>query len=167
MNKFWQLIINIRDFSYHWSVKQYDEERAASEYKYKVIGFISGYFLMLMLVVFQILFYFGLDTLPVDENDPWWMKLLAGSVILGLPLFLLSRFLLKKVEHIPISTEYSSGQYRKYTWIFWGGFLFGWFLAASVGMSLTTYLRGGEIHLFNLILNEGGHNRMFKEDFGL
>lgn len=142
MNKFWQLILKVRDFGYHWSVKQYDEERASSEYKYKVMVFLSGYLITLIFIVFQVLFHFGLDSLPVEENGHWLMKTLAGGVIFFLPLFLVVRFLLKKVEHITIPTEYSPQQYRKNQWMYWGGFLLGWFLAASVGMFLTSYVRG-------------------------
>ncbi|QHT66800.1 hypothetical protein GXP67_09085 [Rhodocytophaga rosea] len=167
MKPFWQLIINIRDFGYHWSVKQYDEESAASEYKNKVIVFLSGYLATLLFTVVQALSYFGMGIrhMPVGKTDPWWMKVLAGGVIFLLPLFLVKRYVLKRVEHIPIPIEYSPQQYRKYSWIFWGGFLLGWLLAIGVGMYLIAYLRGREIHLFNLIINEGGRARTFKEDF--
>ncbi|CAN5852093.1 hypothetical protein BH24BAC1_BH24BAC1_25100 [soil metagenome] len=30
-----KLLIEIRNFSYHWSVKQYDEKKAYSEYIYR------------------------------------------------------------------------------------------------------------------------------------
>ena len=100
MNKFCQFIINVRNFSYHWTVKQYDEEMAASEYQVKVMGFISGYVTTLIFIAFQLIFYFfGNQVLPVGKADPWWMKLLAGSVIFLLPVYLLGRLLLKKIEH--------------------------------------------------------------------
>jgi hypothetical protein len=170
MNKFWQLIIAVRNLSYHWTVKQHNEKWAATEYKQKVYGFISGYLSMIILIVFQVMsYFFGLESkdLPVGREDPWWMKLIAGGVMFGLPWFLVGRYLLRKLEHIPIPTEYDPRKFSKHRLLFWGGFIFGWFLTISIGMFLTVYLRGNEIHLFNLIINEGGYNHTFKEDFGL
>ncbi len=167
MNKFWKLIITIRNFSYHLTLKQYDEEVAASEYKIKLMGFISGYVATLIFIVFQLIFYFfGNLVLPVGKEDPWWMKVLAGSVIFLLPVHLFGRILLKKIEHIPIPEKYCPKEYRKSTWVFRTGFLVGWFLSILIGMLLMSYLRGQEINIFNIHLNPDGRVRTFEEDFG-
>lgn len=168
MNKFWESIITLRNFSYHWTVKQYDEKWAASEYKIKVMGFISGYVTTLNFIVYQsLLYFFGTQKWPFfNETDPWWMRLLTGSVVFLLPVYLINGYLLKKVGHIPIPNTYGQREYRKNMWVFWAGFLLGWFLCIFVGMLLMSYLRGQEINMFNIHLNKGGHVRTFEEDFG-
>jgi hypothetical protein len=166
-----KLLISIRNFSYHWTVKQKNEKWAATEYKHKVNGFISGYVGMLVLIVWQIIMYFsGIESsqeLPVGRDDPWWMQLIAGGIIFGLPWLLIGRYLLKKIEHIPIPIEYDHLKFNNHRLLFLGGFLFGWFLAIGVGMFLLSYLRGGELRILDLIIHEGRQNHTFKKDFGL
>ena len=167
MNKFWQLILKVRNFGHQWSIKQYGEQEAVSEYKFKFMVFISGYGMTLIFIVFQTMFYFfGPGILPLYKADPLSVKLLAAAVLIFLPIYLLSRFLLKKIEHIPIPTAYSQKEHRKYILPYWAGFLFGYFLWIFIGIFFMSYLRGQEIHIFNIHLNKDGHIRTFEEDFG-
>ena len=157
MNRFWQLIISIRDFGYHWSVKQ-DGDAWLTNYKERILAFASGYVLTLLLVIYQTLFYVGFDLIPTDKNSPWYLKIIGAIVLIALPCYLVSRFLWKKIDHVPIAEEYSAEQYYRGQRLFWIGFFLGWFLLLSVGITLPAYLRGMEIDFFGIIVNEGGNS---------
>ncbi len=159
--------LKVRDFGHQWSIKQYGEQEAISEYKFKFMVFTSGYGMTFIFIIFQTMFYFfGSDILPIHKTDPWFIKLLAGSILIFFPIYLLSQYLLRKIEHIPIPMAYSQKEYRKSLFLYWAGFLFGYFLWIFVGIILMSYLRGQEINIFNIHLNEGGHIRTFEKDFG-
>src|SRR5690554_3141395 len=114
MNKFWQSILKVRDFSYEMSIKQMGKEGAASDYKFKFLGFISGYVFTIIFAILQILFYFfGTGFFPVTSQDPIIFKILLGLVILYLPLDLIKHFLLKKISHIPLPEDYNKHSYIK------------------------------------------------------
>jgi hypothetical protein len=92
MNKFWHLILKVRNFSHHWSVKQYGEKGAGSEYKFKFMVFITGYGATLIFIVLQTMFYFlGPQILPLYKTDPLPVKLLAASILIFLPIYLLTQ----------------------------------------------------------------------------
>ena len=152
MNRLWSIIVTVRDFGYHWSVKQYGDGWV-THYKDRMLAFVSGYVLTAIFIIFQLLFYLGFDPLPTNSDSPWYAKLIGALVFIALPCYLLSRFLWKKIEHISIPTDYNPQLYRKGQRLFWVGFLLGWFLMFSVGITLTSYLRGIEIDLFGIILN--------------
>jgi hypothetical protein len=147
MNKFWQLVTRVRDFGHEMSLKQYGKDGAGSEYKFKLLAFISGYVLTLIFIFFQILFYFiGSNALPVNDSDSIPIKVLAAFLIIYLPIRISSRFLLKKVSHIPLPKEFKKEEYRQNLFIYFGLFLLGHVLWISIGIFFMSYLRGIQIN---------------------
>lgn len=159
MNKFWQFIITIRNFSYHWqliiktrdlcqqiAIKHYGVEGAGSEYKLNFFAFILGHVITVVFIVFQvILFFYDGSVLPLNQTDPWYVKLLAGAILFVLLSHLITRFLLRKIEHIPLPTIYNPKEYRRFIGVFWALFLLGWVLWITIGIFLMSHLRGIDI----------------------
>lgn len=146
MNKFWQLVVKIRNFGHQMSIKHYGKQGAGSDYKFKFLAFTSGYVLALYFIVFQtILYFYDGPILPTDKTDPWPFKLLAAIVFIYLPMKLLNHLLLKKIEHIPLPMEFNKEKYGKYILVYWATFLLGHFLWLTIGIFLMSHLRGIEI----------------------
>lgn len=142
MKKFWELVLKARDFSHQLSVRQYGEEGSGSEYKFKFMVFISGYGLTIIFLILQLLFYFfGTQILFLSSEDPWYLKLMYATCIIFLPIYIIARYLLGKIDNIPLSLKYSRQKYRHYSIIYWSGFLFGYLLWIGVGILAMSYLR--------------------------
>lgn len=148
MNKFWQLIVESRNFSHQMSIKEYGEDKAGSDYKLRFLGFTSGYVLTLYFILYQVILYFyDGPILPTDGTDSWLVKLLAAIAIIYLPMKLINYFLLKKVEHVALPKKVNQVKYRKRLVLYWVTFLLGHILWVTVGIFLMSYLRGQPIHL--------------------
>lgn len=146
MNRFWQFIIKTRNFCHQTSIKQYGIEGAGSEYKFNLFAFVLGYVITIIFIVLQAVLYFYVDPIvPLNNTDPWYVKLLAGGILFVFPAHLITRFLLKKIEHIPLPTAYNPEEYRRFIWVFWVVFLLGWVLWITIGIFLMSQVRGIEI----------------------
>lgn len=152
---FRSLLVYVRDISYSWSLKQYGYQHIKYDYKFKFIGFISGYYITITCIVVQLLAYlFSIENGDYLRSLSFINTIVIGLVFVILPLWFIGQFLLYKISHIPIEITPKDKVYKKLL-KFWIGFILGWVCTGIFGMAIPIYLRGGEVRIVNLELNKG------------
>src|SRR5690606_3976980 len=133
MDKFWRLVVRIRNSSYQRAIKGVGLEGAESEYKLNFLGATSGYVIAFFFIILfmSLNFHDGSKILDTKEYS-LLMRFLLAMVVIYLPMKLINYFLLKKVEHIPIPKEFDKKDYQKHRIFYWIFLLAGQVLWISV-----------------------------------
>ena len=75
MNKFWQLIVRVRNSSYQRAIRGFGMEGAESEYKLNFMRATSGYVIALLLIILLISLNFHDDSKIMDIKEyPLFIK---------------------------------------------------------------------------------------------
>lgn len=135
------LLVYIRDISYSWSLKQYGYKHINYDYKFKFIGFFSGYYIAISCLVIQMLdgvFLVGFSNFI--SSAPVVYKLIFGILFFILPLWYIGENLLKKISHIPIKLTPVEKVLRALP-KFWIGFIIGWIFTGIFGIVFPKYFK--------------------------
>lgn len=138
------ILIDLRDFTYHFSKKQSGEKSVETEYVFKMIGALFLYYFgIIVAATIFIRHYFSLQKNP---DLTILMRLFIGVFIFAIPILVFVLFILNRIKNIPIPDTLTKAEYnRKKTVsiiVFFLGLLF--FILSFI---VPTYLIGGKIDL--------------------
>jgi uncharacterized membrane protein YidH (DUF202 family) len=145
----YKILIDVRDFSYHYCKKHYGAEKAKSEYLLKLMGFLAFYYLSALILLAQVVVALG--KFQMDRNMSLFSRLIIGILLVGIPMWLLVQNILRWTNSTPIQDEVSLDEYRRLrkttlAVLFFGGLVFLISIVAPI------YFMGGTIQIGKYVI---------------
>ncbi|WP_026632534.1 hypothetical protein [Dyadobacter alkalitolerans] len=135
-----RILIDLRDFCYHYAKREGGEALAESEYIFKMIGALFLYYFGF--VIFITIFVRHFYSIQDNPELSLLLRFVIGVMLFGIPAWLLVKQILIFIKSTPIPKDLSQDEYTRKKIVAISIYLAGivFFLASFI---LPTYLIGG------------------------
>lgn len=144
-----KIILDIRDYAFHYSKRQNGLEYAYCEYAIKMFGILSGYYLGIILLISHSVSY--LFTFPSLTHYPILTRFFLGFCLSIIITWFLVKICWKEVRNKPIPEYLTNEDFSSKRTISWVILISGviFFFAC---FALPVYFSGGTIHIGKFVI---------------
>ncbi len=103
-------LVDMRDLCYAMLKKQWGESYAQQGYAFRVMVLHGGYYVALWTIIAILQYKAGIPVSPIVE-DNFIIRLICG-ILAFLPYYFLMKYLLRRIERIPIDKDMSASKYK-------------------------------------------------------